>query len=108
MNPKIQLVEKKHMKASVPKFSVGDAVKVYTRVQEGEKTRTQIFEGTVIQRRGSGTRETFTVLRDARGDQIEKVFPIHSPTVEKVVVSKAGVRRRAHLVHLRVKKEVTG
>ena len=108
MNPKIHVVEKKHLKPGTMKFDIGDTVKVYTRVQEGEKTRTQVFEGTVIRRRGSGTRETFTVLRDERGDQIEKVFPLHSPTVEKVVVSKAGRRRHGFMTHLRKRKEISG
>lgn len=106
MNKKMALVEKKYMKEKVTSFRVGDQVKVHTRVYEGDKTRTQIFEGIVIRRHGSGTRESFTVLRTERGDQIEKVFPIHSPTVEKVVVEKSGDVRRSRLYHLRVKKEV--
>ncbi len=106
MNKKMELVEKKYMKDKIPSFRVGDLVKVHTRVHEGDKTRTQIFEGIVIRRHGSGTRESFTVLRTERGDQIEKVFPIHSPHVEKVVVEKAGKARTSRLYHLRVKKEV--
>lgn len=106
MNKKMELVEKKYMKDKIPSFRVGDQVKVHTRVHEGDKTRTQIFEGVVIRRHGSGTRESFTVLRTERGDQIEKVFPIHSPHVEKIVVEKAGKTRTSRLYHLRVKKEV--
>ena len=106
MNKKMELVEKKYMKDKIPSFRVGDQVKVHTRVHEGDKTRTQIFEGIVIRRHGSGTRESFTVLRTERGDQIEKVFPIHSPHVEKVVVEKAGHARTSRLYHLREKKEV--
>lgn len=108
MNPKIAVVEKRYMKDKTPSFRVGDEVRVHTKVREGEKTRTQVFEGTVIRRHGSGTRASFTVLRTDRADQIEKVFPIHSPFVEKVVVSKAGKRTRSRLYHLRFKKEVTG
>ena len=106
MNRKMALIEKKYMKEKVASFRVGDQVKVHTRVREGDKTRTQIFEGVVIRRHGSGTRESFTVLRTEREDQIEKVFPIHSPTVEKVVVEKAGNVRRSRLYYLRKKKEV--
>ncbi|MBI4430167.1 MAG: 50S ribosomal protein L19 [Candidatus Omnitrophica bacterium] len=106
MNRKIALVEKKYMKEKTPAFRVGDQVKVHTRVHEGDKTRTQIFEGMVIRRHGSGLRESFTVLRTERGDQIEKIFPLHSPTVEKVVVEKAGDVRKSRLYHLREKKQV--
>jgi len=108
MNAKIALIEKKYLKKDVSKFCVGDQVKVYTKVREGDKIRTQIFEGTVLRRHGSGTRETFTVLRDERGDQIEKVFPLHSPNVEKVVVSKSRPARKARLYYLRKKKEIAG
>ena len=104
MNDKILEVEKKYLKDKPSDFRVGDQVKVHTKVREGEKTRIQIFEGIVIRRRGSGTRATFTVLRDEHGDQIEKVFPLHSPNVEKVVVAKSGAVRRAKLYHLRTKK----
>lgn len=104
MKPKMAFVEQKHLKPKVDPFRVGDEVKVYAKVHEGEKTRTQVFEGIVIRRRGSGTRESFTVLREDRGDQIEKVFPLHSPNVEKVVVSKAGKVRKARLYYLRTKK----
>ena len=108
MNAQILSIEKKYLKSEVPKFRVGDQVKVYTKVREGDKMRTQVFEGVVIRKRGSGTRETFTVLRDERGDQIEKIFPLHSPNVEKVTVSKAGSARTARLYHLRKKKEIAG
>ncbi len=101
---KIQAYEKKHLKKTVPQFKVGDQVKVHVRVQEGDKTRTQIFEGTVIRRRGTGMGESFTVLKEEREDQIERVFPLHAPVVEKVVVSRRGEARRARLYDLRKKK----
>ena len=103
----IELVEKKFLKKEVPDFSVGDQVKVYQKVIEGEKTRTQIYEGIVIRRKGSGTRASFTVLRQLRGDMIEKVFPLHSPSVEKVVVTKPAKKvRRSRLYYLFKKKEI--
>ncbi|MBI4397520.1 MAG: 50S ribosomal protein L19 [Candidatus Omnitrophica bacterium] len=109
MNAKeaISFVEKKHMKKDIPDFKVGDQVKVYQKVIEGEKTRTQIYEGIVIRRKGSGLRENFTVLRQIRGDMVEKIFPIHSPAVEKVVVAAGAKKtRRAKLFYLWQKKEI--
>lgn len=106
MNAKILAYEKKHLKKTVPQFKVGDEVKVHVRVQEGDKTRTQIFEGTVIRRRGTGLSETFTVLKEEREDQVERVFPLHAPVVEKVTVSRRGEARRAKLYHLRKKKVI--
>ncbi len=101
---KIALIEKDYLKKDVPNFRTGDAVKVHLKVQEGEKTRTQVFEGIVIRRRGSGIGASFTVLRDMRGDIVEKVFPIHSPAIEKIVVTKTGKFRRSRLYNLRKKK----
>lgn len=101
---KIELVEKELIKKDIPDFRTGDAVKVYLKVQEGDKTRTQVFEGIVIRRRGSGAGASFTVLRDVRGDIVEKVFPLHSPAVEKIAVAKKGEFRRSRLYHLRKKK----
>lgn len=89
-------------------FHVGDLVKVYTKVREGDKTRTQIFEGIVIRRRGGGSRASFTVLRDEGSDQIERIFPLHSPGVEKVVVSKPGKTRKSRLYYLRTRKLTVG
>lgn len=103
----IKLIEKKYLKKDLPNFKVGDRVKVYQKVVEGDKSRTQIYEGIVIRRKGSGTRENFTVLRDLRGDMVEKIFPIHSPSVEKVVVAKSAKKvRRSKLYHLWRKKEI--
>ncbi len=100
---KLALIEKEYLKV-VPAFRVGDTVKVSLKVQEGDKTRTQIFEGIVIKKRGSGVSESFTVLRDMRGDIVEKIFPLHSPTIEKITVVKKGQFKRARLYYLRKKK----
>lgn len=83
------------------KFGVGDSVRVHTKVVEGDKERIQIFSGVVIGRRGHGLNETFTVRRISYGEGVERVFPIHSPRVEKVEVERAGSVRRAKLTYLR-------
>ncbi len=101
---KIGLIEKSHLKQDLPKFRVGDQVQVHAKVQEGDKTRTQLFEGVVIKKRGTGIGSSFTVLRDVRGEIVEKVFPVHSPHVEKVVVKKKGKVTKAKLYYLRHKK----
>ena len=101
---KIELIEKEYLKEDVPGFRVGDEVQVYLKVQEGDKVRTQLFEGIVIKKRGRGTGASFTVLRDLRGDIVEKIFPVHSPVIEKITVVKKGKFNRARLYHLRKKK----
>jgi large subunit ribosomal protein L19 len=106
MNKKIELIEKEFLKKEVPAFKVGDIVQIYQKIVEGDKSRTQIFEGIVTNRKGSGIRETFTVLHDSRGDQVEKVFPVHSPFVENIKVKHSGRIRRAKLYHLRKPKVV--
>ena len=98
---KIQAFVSEQLKTEVPQFNIGDSVKVYVRIKEGEKTRTQMFEGTVIARHGGGISETFTVRRVSYGVGVEKTFPIHSPNVEKVVVFREGKVRRAKLYYLR-------
>lgn len=102
----LELVESKSLKKNVPEFKVGDIVKVSIRVVEGDKTRTQAFEGTVIRRRGRGTGATFTVLKQTRGSQdtVEKTFPLHSPNVQKVKVIKSKPSRRAKLYYMRSQK----
>lgn len=82
-------------------FSVGDTVNVHTKVVEGQKERIQVFTGVVIGRRGHGLNETFTVRRISYGEGVERVFPIHSPRIEKVVVERQGKVRRAKLTYLR-------
>jgi large subunit ribosomal protein L19 len=82
-------------------FSVGDSVRVHTKVVEGEKERVQVFSGVVIGRRGHGLNETFTVRRISYGEGVERVFPVHSPRIDKVEVERRGVVRRAKLTYLR-------
>lgn len=91
------------LKTEVPQLSIGDTVKVHNRIKEGSRERIQIFEGTVIGRRGSGISETFTVRRVSYGVGTEKTFPIHSPNVAKVEVVRSGKVRRAKLYYLRDK-----
>ena len=98
---KVQAFVSEQLKSEVPAFGIGDGVKVYIRIVEGEKTRTQLFEGTVIAKHGGGISETFTVRRVSYGVGVEKTFPIHSPNVEKVVVFREGKVRRAKLFYLR-------
>ena len=98
---KIQAFVNEQIKTEVPAFNIGDSVKVYVRIVEGEKTRTQLFEGTVIAKHGGGISETFTVRRVSYGVGVEKTFPIHSPNVDKVVVFREAKVRRAKLYYLR-------
>ena len=102
---KIDLIEKGYLKPSVPEFRVGDEVKIHLQVHEGDKTRTQIFQGTVIRKRGRGTSATFTVLKEIRDDVVEKVFLSHSPHVEKIQVVTKGNVHRAKLYYLRKKHD---
>ncbi len=97
----LELISKDSMKAELPAFAVGDTVKVYVRIKEGEKHRLQIFEGTVIAKKNGGISETFTVRRLAHGCGIERVFPMHAPVVDKVEVIRKGKVRRAKLYYLR-------
>ena len=98
---KIQAFVNEQLKTDVPQFGIGDGVKVYIRITEGEKERIQLFEGTVIARHGGGISETFTVRRVSYGVGVEKTFPIHSPNVEKVDIIRVGKVRRAKLYYLR-------
>jgi len=98
----IRMIEAAGLKADVPEFRPGDRVKVHVRVIEGDKSRIQVFEGDVISRRsGSGLRATFTVRKTSGGVGVERIFPIHSPIVEKIEVSRLGKVRRAKLYYLR-------
>jgi large subunit ribosomal protein L19 len=97
----IQKLEKRQMKTNIPSFSVGDTVKVHTRIIEGEKERTQIFTGTVIAKKGSGLSETFTLHRVAYGEGMERVFPLHSPRISRIELAKRGRVRRAKLYYLK-------
>ena len=89
------------LKTEIPQFGIGDGVKVYVRIVEGEKERIQLFEGTVIAKHGGGISETFTVRRVSYGVGVEKTFPIHSPNVDKIVVFREAKVRRAKLYYLR-------
>ena len=97
----LKIIAQDSMKTEAPQFSVGDTVKVHVRISEGDKSRIQVFEGTVIAKKHGGINETFTVRRVAHGVGIERVFPIHSPSVDKVEVVREGVVRRAKLYYLR-------
>ncbi len=101
MNTIIAKIEKEQMQKEVPDFSVGDTVSVHTRVVEGDKERVQIFSGIVLWRRGSDLAEAYCVRRISYGEGVERVFPIHSPRIAKVVVDKKGKVRRARLFYLR-------
>ncbi len=94
-------VEKEFSSRSVPDFRPGDAVDVHVRIQEGDKERIQVFSGTVISRRGEGTRSTFIVRRIVQGEGVERVFPLYSPRISKIKVSRGGHTRRAKLYYLR-------
>ena len=94
-------VESGQLRKEPLEFAVGDSVKVHTRVVEGDKERIQVFAGLVIGRRGHGVNETFTVRRISYGEGVERVFPVHSPRIEKVVVDRQGKVRRAKLTYLR-------
>jgi large subunit ribosomal protein L19 len=94
-------VEQPHLKKDVPQFSVGDTVDVATRIIEGEKERIQIFSGVVIMKKGAGINETFTVRRIVNNEGVERIFPLHSPFVSKVIVKRSGDTRRAKLFYLR-------
>ncbi len=89
------------MKENAPEVKIGDTVKVHVKITEGDKSRIQIFEGTVIAKKHGGISETFTVRRVAHGVGIERVFPVHSPAVEKVELVRSGKVRRAKLYYLR-------
>ena len=97
----LKLIEQGSMKAEAPVIEIGDLVKVHVKIKEGEKFRIQVFEGTVIAKKHGGINETFTVRRVAHGCGIERVFPIHSPSVEKVELVRNGKVRRAKLYYLR-------
>ena len=101
MNEIIKNIEAAQLKAEVPVFHVGDTVKVYAKVKEGNRERTQIFEGTVLKRQNGGNRETFTVRKSSNGIGVEKTWPLHSPIVEKIEVVRKGKVRRAKFFYLR-------
>jgi large subunit ribosomal protein L19 len=101
MNSSIDLVDMRSVRDDVPSFGPGDTLKVHVRVVEGNKERVQVFQGVVIRRQGSGTRETFTVRKVSYGVGVERTFPLHSPTIAKIEVVTRGDVRRAKLYYLR-------
>lgn len=101
MNEIIKNIEAAELKAEVPVFNVGDTVKVYAKIKEGNRERIQIFEGTVLKKQGGSNRETFTVRKNSNGIGVEKTWPLHSPNVDKIEVVRHGKVRRAKLNYLR-------
>ena len=101
MNEIIKEIEEAQVKEQVDEFRVGDTVKVYGKIKEGNRERIQIFEGTVLKRQGGSNRETFTVRKLSNGVGVEKTWPLHSPNVEKIEVVRRGKVRRAKLNYLR-------
>ena len=100
----ISTVEGKYRKKKIPNFSSGDTVKVHVRIKEGDKERIQVFEGVVLQKRGKGISQSFTVRKVSSGIGVERIFPLHSPSVSDVEVIKKGKVRRAKLFYLRKMK----
>lgn len=101
MKPIIEEVTKEQLKPDRHQFKVGDGIRVHTRVREGDKERIQIFPGIVIARKGHGIHETFTVRRISYGEGVERVFPTHSPNIEKIEIERESVTKRARMYYLR-------
>ena len=101
MNEIIKNIEAEQLKSEITEFNVGDTVRVYAKVVEGEKERLQMFEGVVIKRQNGGIRETFTVRRIASGVGVERTWPLHSPRIDRIELVRRGVVRRAKLYYLR-------
>ena len=99
----VEMVEQPYLKSDIPPFRIGDTVKVYVKIKEGDKERVQMYEGVVIARKGQGLTETFTVRRMAYGVGVERTFPVHSPKLEKIEIARRGKVRRAKLYYLRNK-----
>ena len=97
----IDVIEKENLKESVPEFGIGDTVRVSYKIKEGNKERIQAFEGVVIAKRNGGISETFTVRKKSAGIGVERIFPVHSPKIEKITVVRKGKVRRAKLNFMR-------
>ncbi|WP_337607337.1 50S ribosomal protein L19, partial [Mitsuokella jalaludinii] len=97
----IETLEKEQLRSDIPDFAPGDTVRVHAKIVEGSRERIQMFEGVVISRQGTGVRETFTVRRISYGIGVERMFPVHSPRIEKIDVLRKGIVRRAKLYYLR-------
>lgn len=100
MNP-IEFIESEHVRTDLPDFKAGDTVRVHVKIVEGDKERTQIFQGVVISKRKGGTRATFTVRKVSYGIGVERIFPLYSPRIEKIEIVSRGKVRRAKLYYLR-------
>jgi large subunit ribosomal protein L19 len=101
MNEIIKSIEAEQLKSNVTDFNVGDTVQVYAKVKEGNRERIQVFEGTVLKKQHGGARETFTVRKTSNGIGVERTWPLHSPSIDKIVVVRKGKVRRAKLFYLR-------
>ena len=101
MNEIIRSIEAEQLKANIEEFAVGDTIKVYGKIKEGNRERIQVFEGVVLKRQGGSNKETFTVRKTSNGVGVEKTWPLHSPNVEKIEVVRRGKVRRAKLNYLR-------
>ncbi|MBA4602437.1 50S ribosomal protein L19 [Thermoactinomyces mirandus] len=101
MRPIIRELTEDQLRKDIPQFRAGDTLRVHVRVKEGQRERIQVFEGVVIQRRGGGISETFTVRKISYGVGVERTFPLHSPRIEKIEVIRRGKVRRAKLYYLR-------
>ena len=97
----IEALEKEQLRSDLPTFAPGDTVRVHAKIVEGTRERIQVFEGVVIGRQGAGVREMFTVRRISYGIGVERMFPVHSPRIDKIEVVRKGVVRRAKLYYLR-------
>ncbi len=97
----LKSLEGKHLKENIPDFNTGDTLRIYVKIIEGDKERIQIFQGTVISRKGGGVSESFTVRKVSAGIGVERVFPLHSPNISKIQVMKRGKVRRSKLYYLR-------
>jgi large subunit ribosomal protein L19 len=103
MSKVIETLERSQLRGGIPRFKAGDTVRVHFQVIEGQRRRTQVFEGIVIKRQGAGVRETFTVRKQSFGVGVERTFPVHSPKIEKIEVAAIGDVNRAKLYYLRGK-----
>jgi large subunit ribosomal protein L19 len=103
MSKVIETLERRQLRDGIPRFKAGDTVRVHFQVIEGQRRRTQVFEGIVIKRQGAGSRETFTVRKQSFGVGVERTFPLHSPKIEKIEVAAVGDVNRAKLYYLRGK-----
>ena len=101
MPHQIETLEKAHLRDDIPQFKPGDTIKVHVKVREGDKERIQVFQGTVVARKHGGVRETVTVRKISSGIGVERIFPLHSPIIEKIELVQEGKVRRAKLYYLR-------